>query len=688
MSSVRLSGIVVARDDEATIGATLDSLASVCDEIVLVDCGSTDRTCSVAAARERVRLYHRPHDGDLADQLNFALDQALGEWVLLLQGGEVLENRGTRRLRRWIRVPGLRWFAFRRQGSSGPDDRTVRLFRNVPGSRFARDGSDGPPRLNGWRGLGCPLHRPRLMRTVPHGDRRTDEPSAAPLREPTIRPKRMRVLLFAPYSLWTPHLETDLEIAENHLASGDEVTLLACERDLEICEPNQRHDHMHCLQCIGKRNAGIRSLSGRVTVRRFPEFLTGADRRRIDSLRTAFTEPKELRAYRFDAFDVGFAAHASLVWLHRDSDLDLSTVQADLRRFMRASCETYLAVRNYLRDHEVDRAYVFNGRMAPMRAALRACQELGVECFVHERGCDLEHYSLHRNALPHEIAHTEHLIRSAWEAPDPPREEKVRIAERWYGDRADGVFTNWYSFSEGQDRGRLPDDWKDDRRNVAIFTTSEYEYAAISDEWDNPIFEDTAEGIRRIVEASSDRGDVHLYLRLHPNLAHVHNKSTRIFRGLEAPGLTVIPPESEVCSYALMNACEKVVVTASTVGIEAAFRGKPVILAGRCFYRNLGSTHLPASFDELMELIMDPHLPPKGIEGALMYGYYLATFGIPFEHFEPDGVASGLFKGQRLEPRRGDYLRVRGATVVRRVSKRLRRLARILPKRRATGLAP
>ena len=77
MSSVRLSGIVVARDDEATIGATLDSLASVCDETVLVDCGSTDRTCSVAAARERVRLYHRPHNGDLADQLNFALDQAL-----------------------------------------------------------------------------------------------------------------------------------------------------------------------------------------------------------------------------------------------------------------------------------------------------------------------------------------------------------------------------------------------------------------------------------------------------------------------------------------------------------------------------------------------------------------------------------------------------------------------------------
>ena len=65
-----------------------------------------------------------------------------------------------------------------------------------------------------------------------------------------------------------------------------------------------------------------------------------------------------------------------------------------------------------------------------------------------------------------------------------------------------------------------------------------------------------------------------------------------------------------------------------------------------------------------------------------MYGYYQATFGVRFEHFEPDGVTSGLFKGQRLSARIG-YLRRKSAKVVRRISKVVRGLARILTKHRS-----
>jgi len=45
-----LSVVIITRDEEAAIGAALDSVAFA-DEIVLVDSGSRDRTVEIARAR-------------------------------------------------------------------------------------------------------------------------------------------------------------------------------------------------------------------------------------------------------------------------------------------------------------------------------------------------------------------------------------------------------------------------------------------------------------------------------------------------------------------------------------------------------------------------------------------------------------------------------------------------------------
>ena len=42
---------MIARDAESTIGAALDSVRSIADEIIVVDTGSVDRTCEIAQRR-------------------------------------------------------------------------------------------------------------------------------------------------------------------------------------------------------------------------------------------------------------------------------------------------------------------------------------------------------------------------------------------------------------------------------------------------------------------------------------------------------------------------------------------------------------------------------------------------------------------------------------------------------------
>ena len=85
MTRGRVSAIVICQDEESQIGDCLTSLAW-CDEIVVVDSGSRDRTVEIAR-KHATRVLHRDWTA-IADQKNFALGQASGDWVLNLDADE------------------------------------------------------------------------------------------------------------------------------------------------------------------------------------------------------------------------------------------------------------------------------------------------------------------------------------------------------------------------------------------------------------------------------------------------------------------------------------------------------------------------------------------------------------------------------------------------------------------------
>ena len=82
---MRLSATIIAQDEEQALPDCLASL-SFCDEIVVVDGGSRDRTREVAA-RANARVLELPFD-DYARQHEFARTQARGEWVLSIDADE------------------------------------------------------------------------------------------------------------------------------------------------------------------------------------------------------------------------------------------------------------------------------------------------------------------------------------------------------------------------------------------------------------------------------------------------------------------------------------------------------------------------------------------------------------------------------------------------------------------------
>ena len=83
-----LTAILIAYNEELDLPRALASLAGVADEIILVDSGSTDRTCHIA--REfGARVYARKLDG-LAEQKNYAASLASNDWLLSIDCDEEL----------------------------------------------------------------------------------------------------------------------------------------------------------------------------------------------------------------------------------------------------------------------------------------------------------------------------------------------------------------------------------------------------------------------------------------------------------------------------------------------------------------------------------------------------------------------------------------------------------------------
>jgi len=315
---------------------------------------------------------------------------------------------------------------------------------------------------------------------------------------------------------------------------------------------------------------------------------------------------------------------------------------------MVASLSVYLSVGRLLDTRDFDRAYVFNGRYAPLRGVLRACQERAVDCFLHDRGSVLEKFALFENALPHDIKKAEERIQLAWESAANPS-ERHQVAGRFFEERASGITRNWFSFVDQQMKGLLPESWDPDHHNVVIYTSSEDEMVAIGDEWRNPIYRDQINGLKRIVEDARGNPRLRLYIRVHPNLRGQTTDDLKRVMALHGNGVEVIPADSNVSSYALLRAADTVVTFGSTIGIEAAYWGTPSILAGNCFYRRLGSTYNPKDHRELTSLLTQP-IDPLDRLGTLKYGYWAATFGIDFRHFQPTGIYQGLFRGASVGP--------------------------------------
>lgn len=85
---MKLSAAIMTFNEEKNLDRTLKALADICDEIVIVDSGSTDGTKDVAK-KYGARFIHQPWLG-YGRQRNVAIEQCNGKWILAVDADEEL----------------------------------------------------------------------------------------------------------------------------------------------------------------------------------------------------------------------------------------------------------------------------------------------------------------------------------------------------------------------------------------------------------------------------------------------------------------------------------------------------------------------------------------------------------------------------------------------------------------------
>jgi hypothetical protein len=455
----------------------------------------------------------------------------------------------------------------------------------------------------------------------------------------------MKVAIFSPYATVVPHFDTELDIAQKHLDDGDKVEFINCLGSLANCDFNQHRDQERCNQCVGRREMGLELLEPSQRLLSCQSFASTPIQ--LNDVRLGFESVDELKQYEIENFDIGYAALSSLVSICHNPEPDLIEHRDLIDSFLKSGFQAFNRAKAYLQKKQPDRVYIYNGRFAATRGILRACEAAHIDYFIHERGCNGEHYELVKNHMLHDCDGMEALIRSYW-ADGEGNPDREKIATQGFLDRANRVESSWHSFVKDQTVGVLPTQWNPAKKNVTFFCSSEDEFAAIGDCWQQSIYGNQSQAIVQIAQSLLKTApNIQLTLRVHPNEKNVEHSSKTKMLAMDFPNLTIVPPESPIDSYALLKASDIIITFGSSVGIEAAFWERPSILLGSCYYQNLGCVYRPNSHNEVMQLLQQD-LPPLPKLGAMMYGFWLQTRGVPHKYFVSEGLFDGKFKGQTL----------------------------------------
>lgn len=295
-------------------------------------------------------------------------------------------------------------------------------------------------------------------------------------------------------------------------------------------------------------------------------------------------------------------------------------------------------ITSFLSQHEFDSAVTVAGNVLSMGCFYETCKERELPCVTFEFGERSHTHIIAAKDWPVCEWRTDDI----WSREHNPKlntEEETEVEDHMAKRELPTVVSGSYSMqtspplSAEETRSQLG---LDPSKTTALLCTNLLWDSALLDK--HVAFSSMMRWCVQTIEWFAARPRLQLVIRTHPVEAQVVQKKSVVDRIRHRfptlpSNVRCVPHDSSVNTYGVAKACDVVLVYASTIGMELAARGMPVIVAGKVHYARHGFTLDPDSVQQYFQLLEQQTSGPMSLDDrtkAIARSYYHAYFF----HFE------------------------------------------------------
>lgn len=135
-----LSLCMIVKNEEENIRLCLQSVKTICQQIIVVDTGSTDKTVEIAKS-EGAEIFHFEWCDDFSAARNYSLEQARYPWILWLDADDRVPQKSLPEIELTVKANSQKAYGFvitstSDNGQTQSSFYQIRLFPNDPSIRF------------------------------------------------------------------------------------------------------------------------------------------------------------------------------------------------------------------------------------------------------------------------------------------------------------------------------------------------------------------------------------------------------------------------------------------------------------------------------------------------------------------------------------------------------------------------
>jgi hypothetical protein len=304
--------------------------------------------------------------------------------------------------------------------------------------------------------------------------------------------------------------------------------------------------------------------------------------------------------------------------------------EAVLRRFFQAGLLTSLAMRALLRTERVDHALFHHGIYVPQGLVAESLRRHGVPLSTWTIAYRKSSFIFSHDDTYHHTLLSEPT--SSWEDLSLTEAQEAELLDylksRWQGTR------DWIWFHEKPEEelaaiaGEIGVDFS--KPCIGLLTNvmwdAQLHYRANA-------FPNMLEWVLATIRYFAGRPDLQLLIRVHPaEIRGTLPSRQPLVEEIRAaipdlpPNVFIIPPESQVSTYAAMLECDSVIIYGTKTGVELTSLGIPVIVAGEAWIRNKGLTldaSSPGEYAAILDsLPLGRRMDPEQVARARRYAYH------------------------------------------------------------------